>query len=72
VAGGSTTEGARIYGWHCNGSANQYWDVADDANYEILVNGNSGLVLGVAGGSTAVGAAVVQWPFTGAANQFWY
>jgi len=67
IAGSSTSEGARAYGWTCNGHHDQYWY----ATGGVAFNYNSGDVLGVAGGSTAVGAAVVQWPFTGAANQYW-
>lgn len=67
VAGESLSEGARVYGWTCNGHPDQYW--AHDGDQ--FIDWNSSLLLGVAGGSTAVGAAVVQWPYTGALNQFW-
>jgi hypothetical protein len=68
VAGNSTAEGAQIYGWSCNGAANQYWY----ANDGVITNYHSSKVVGVAGNSEAVGAAIVQWPFTNALNQYWY
>jgi endoglucanase len=74
VAGGSPYEGAAIYGWTCNGAANQYWNtiLEDSGEYLMIYNYNSGMSLGIAGKSTLNGAAVVQWPYGGAANQLWY
>jgi hypothetical protein len=67
VAASSKNEGARVYGWRCDGSFDQYWF----ASGSLVYNLNSSLVLGVAGNSAEAGAAVVQWPSTGALNQVW-
>ena len=77
VLGGSTSEGASVYGWTCLGPTHpdQYWlkvRSTSDPDYRYFVNLNSGLVLGVAGNSTAEGAPVVQWANQDTANnQLW-
>lgn len=75
IAGSSKSRGARVYGWRCKGTPDQYWIWDTTPNYGLSIeNDNSHLVLGVAGGSTKVGAAVVQWPFQDpprGANQAW-
>ena len=76
VLGGSTGEGASVYGWTCLGPSHpdQYWTWATSSvnDYRYLVNLNSGLVLGVLGNSTAQGAPVVQWANQGTENnQLW-
>jgi hypothetical protein len=75
IAGSSTSLGARVYGWRCKGSPDQYWGWDVEPNYGLQIeNLNSHLWLGVLGGSTEPGAAVVQWvgqaPPRGA-NQTW-
>ncbi len=77
VLGGSTAEGASVYGWSCLGPdhPDQYWEKVrstSDPDYRYLVNLNSGLVVGVLGNSTAEGASVVQWANQNTENnQLW-
>jgi len=76
VLGGSTGEGASVYGWTCLGPSHpdQYWTLlgSGTSGYSYLLNLNSGLVLGVLGNSTAQGASVVQWANQNTPNnQLW-
>ncbi|HTX27834.1 MAG TPA: RICIN domain-containing protein [Streptosporangiaceae bacterium] len=77
VLGGSTGEGAPVYGWTCLGPTHpdQYWRKVQSGivpGYHYLENLNSGLVVGVSGNSTAEGASVVQWADQDTANnQLW-
>jgi Ricin-type beta-trefoil lectin domain len=76
VLGGSTDEGAPVYGWTCLGPGHpdQYWTVVKSSthHYVYFVNLNSGLVLGVSGNSTTQGASVVQWANQNTPNnQLW-
>jgi Ricin-type beta-trefoil lectin domain-like len=78
VQGGSTAQGARVYGWNCLGPSHpdQYWlydgNITCGTYYSPIINYKSGRVLGVAGNSTANGAAVVIWSYQGVCNnQFW-
>ena len=62
IARSSKSRGARVYGWRCKGTPDQYWTWYVFVNYgSYIENLNSHLVLGVAGGSTKIGAAVIQW-----------
>ncbi|GJF32461.1 galactosylceramidase [Kitasatospora sp. NE20-6] len=61
----STTPGAAVDIWDCNGSPAQQWTVGNSA---VTVNG---LCLDVAGGATANGSAVDLWTCHGGANQRW-
>jgi hypothetical protein len=75
IAGGSTAEGAKVVGWNCLGTPDQYWETyATCSGQYILINYKSGDVLGVAGNSTAEGAPIVQWNYQSDCtnNQWWY
>lgn len=78
VQGGSTGQGARVYGWNCLGPSHpdQYWrydgNITCGTYYSPIINYASGRVVGVVGNSTANGAAVVIWSYQGVCNnQFW-
>jgi hypothetical protein len=75
IAGGSKSRGARVYGWRCKGTADQYWTWDVFVSYGLYIEDlHSHLVLGVAGGSTRPGAAVIQWSGQnppGGVNQAW-
>jgi hypothetical protein len=75
IAGSSKSRGARVYGWRCKGSPDQYWTWDVFVNYGLYIeNLHSHLFLGVSGGSTKPGAAVVQWSFQNpprGLNQAW-
>jgi D-hexose-6-phosphate mutarotase len=73
VSGGSTSQGARVRTWTCNGGADQYWASSQySGNLYYLVNYKSGLIVGVQGGSTSNGASLVLWTPQGHADQLWY
>ena len=72
VNGGSTADGARILGYRCTATSDQYWRVQNAAGFDVVIlNYKSDKLVGVSGGSMANGAAVVQWTVTGAPNQLW-
>ena len=82
VAGGSTSNGANLVTWECNGSNDQSWQLKKAEDYGapytgcyVFINQNSGQVMGVAGGTVNNGAKVIQWPFYQSpafhADQFW-
>jgi hypothetical protein len=80
VNGGSTDAGARILGYACVKSSDQYWEFWSTPpwdgwstlmNYKGWIWGSSGWAVGVAGGSTANGAALVLWSSEGHADQIW-
>ncbi|WP_328540447.1 ricin-type beta-trefoil lectin domain protein [Streptomyces sp. NBC_00344] len=61
----STTPGALVDLWDCNGSSAQQWTVANGAVQ------SGGLCLDVVGGGTANGSLVNLWTCNGAGNQQW-
>ncbi|MCZ4125359.1 ricin-type beta-trefoil lectin domain protein [Streptomyces sp. H39-S7] len=61
----STTPGAIVDIWDCNGSGAQKWTVGNSSV------GNSGLCLDVVGNATANGSLVNLWTCNGAPNQQW-
>ena len=80
VNGASTSAGARILGYECVKSEDQYWATEDSpvAGQSYLVNykarfsrSATGRIVGVAGASTANGAPLVLWPAEGHPDQFW-
>lgn len=81
VNGGSTDAGARILGYECVKSSDQYWEFWTNpwgwyelVNYKgwFLGGSGSGWIVGVAGASTANGAALVLWPSLNHPDQMWY
>jgi hypothetical protein len=62
----STTPGATVDLWDCNGTGAQQWTVMPDRTLRT-----AGLCLDVTGGGTANGTHVELWTCTGAANQKW-
>jgi hypothetical protein len=80
ILGGSTREGARVYGWKCLGTSHrdQYWQIESGTcggvkGFLMFRNYKSGYVMGVLGNSRAAGAAVVQWADQGICNnQVWF
>ncbi len=73
VYGNTSTAGAAIDQWTCNGQSNQRFQfVAGSGGYGELQAQNSGQVVAVANSSTAAGAPdIVQQSRTGGANTMW-
>jgi hypothetical protein len=73
VLGNTTTAGAAIDQWSCNGQTNQQFQfVPVSGGFGELQAQNSGDDVAVAGGSTAAGTAdIVQQAPTGAASSLW-
>ncbi len=70
VAGGSTSNGAQIQEWTCNGTgAQKFQAVALDSTYYKLVNPQSGKCLDIYGALTADGTKVELWTCNGGSNQ---
>jgi ricin-type beta-trefoil lectin protein len=68
VNGQSTTAGAKVDIYTCDGGANQQWNL----NSNGTVTGvQSRLCLDVTGGATANGTKVEVWTCNGGANQQW-
>ncbi len=62
VFGGSTSTGANVQQYACNGGGNQRWEFIDVGNGQYAIrNINSGQVLDVAGSSRENGANVQQF-----------
>jgi hypothetical protein len=68
VAGQSTTPGAVVDIWPCNGQSNQEWTVNSNGT---ITGVQSGLCLDVAGKGTANGTDVDVWTCNGQSNQQW-
>ncbi|MFF1407033.1 lectin [Streptomyces sp. NPDC058294] len=66
VAGASSTNGAAVQLYDCNGTAAQQWTVGSDGTIRAL-----GKCLDVTGNSTANGARLQLWDCGGGANQKW-
>jgi hypothetical protein len=64
--GNSSTDGAIVQVWHCNGLPNQQWQVM--SNGTIMHNG---LCLDARGLGTTSGTKVQLWSCTGKGNQQW-
>jgi hypothetical protein len=72
VADASTTDGADVRQWSCNGTKAQLWDAIDVGRGELaLVAQNSNRVMEVTGQTRTSGADVVQRGWNGGANQRW-
>ncbi|MET8144538.1 lectin [Sphaerisporangium sp. NPDC005288] len=67
VNGASTTNGAGVILWDCNGQANQQWSSTSAG--ELRVYGNK--CLDVNGAGTADGTSVIIWDCNGQNNQKW-
>jgi microsomal dipeptidase-like Zn-dependent dipeptidase len=67
----STSDGAAVLQFSCNGGANQMWQLRASGSAWEVVSANSGKCLDVSGASTAAGAGVVQWTCNGGNNQRW-
>ena len=68
VAGQSTTAGAKVEIWTCNGGNNQKWNINSDGT---ITGVQSGLCLDVTSGATANGTKVEIWTCNGGSNQQW-
>ena len=65
----STSDGAEIVQWVCNGGENQRWQLrAHGGSYEIVAK-HSGKCLTVLNASTADGALMIQWGCNQATHQ---
>lgn len=72
VAGASSVNGADIWQWECDGSANQRWRLQyAGGGYFYLVAQHSGKCAEVAWASMVNGANVRQWDCRDDANQRW-
>lgn len=68
VKGASTSLGAAVILYACNGGANQQWTVKSGGT---ITAPKTGLCLDVTGAATTNGTAVETWTCNGAANQQW-
>ena len=66
VGGWFCSRDAVVQVWHCNGAANQKWQVWSDGTIR-----HDGLCLDAENRGTANGTKVQLWACTGAANQKW-
>ena len=66
VVGNSTTPGAAVAIWDCNGQANQQWDFASSGDLRTF---GGTRCLDVENGSTTAGARLLIWECTGQPNQ---
>jgi hypothetical protein len=77
LAGGDTSDGAKIQAWTCNDAntnPNQHFKFVpapDGENYYSIKHASSGKCLDVFEGSTANGGLVKLWPCHGGDNQIW-
>src|SRR5262249_45074256 len=72
VNGQSTSDGAAIEQWTCNGQTNQDFRFNPvSGGYGELQNENSGMDIVVLGASTAAGAPVIQYDQNGTTNGLW-
>ncbi|MBV1940745.1 RICIN domain-containing protein [Streptomyces sp. BV286] len=67
VGGGSKADGAVVQMYTCNSSANQKWQIVNNA----LVNVNSGKCLDVKSSGTADGTVIQQWTCNQSGAQKW-
>ncbi|MGF6969723.1 galactose oxidase [Paraburkholderia sp. WC7.3g] len=65
----STTPGALVIEWTCNGGYNQHWTLTQNNGLYQFVNVNSNLCLDIYGQSTDAGTGADQWTCNGQANQ---
>ena len=78
VSGGSEAQGARILGYTCLGTADQYWwENTNDLhlyNYKAYADfpSSGGWVVGVNAASTAYGAPLILWPWNTSSDQEWF
>jgi len=70
VTGASTTPGAQVQIWDCNGQANQTW-THTSASQLTVYSGSSQLCLDAYNNQTAPGTKVQTWTCNGGANQQW-
>lgn len=70
VAGSSTSWGANLVTWQCNGNADQTWTAVSPSTFGLIppdpscvvFQNSDGQVMAVAGGTMSNGTHVVQWP----------
>ncbi|MFP4894213.1 RICIN domain-containing protein [Paraburkholderia sp. EG304] len=65
----STTPGASVIQWTCNGQNNELWTLTQNNGLYQFVNVNSNLCLDIYGVSTDAGAGADQWTCNGQPNQ---
>lgn len=73
VSGSSTSNGAEVIQWSCDGGAEQSWNFVPGPGTDqyTLHNSNSGQCLAIGGSSTAVGHGAIQWPCDGLSDELW-
>jgi hypothetical protein len=72
VVSASTSNGAEVAQYDCNGGGNQRWQFQDAGNgYYRIIAQHSGLCLDVNGASTANNARIIQWTCGSGQNQQW-
>jgi hypothetical protein len=67
VQGASTSAGALILLYTCNGKTNQAWTYTNST----FVGGQSGKCITVQGASTSAGALILLYTCNGKTNQVW-
>jgi hypothetical protein len=70
VPNASTTPGARLQIWDCNGNANQVFTRTSDGQLTVY-SGGARLCLDASGQGTSPGTEVVTWTCNGQRNQQW-
>ncbi|WP_243707265.1 RICIN domain-containing protein [Micromonospora sp. KC606] len=72
VISASTSDGAEVAQYGCNGNSNQRWEFRNAGNgYYQIVAQHSGKCLHVDGASTANSARIIQWTCNSGQNQQW-
>ena len=71
VKGASTTEGADLDVWTCNGGTNQEWTTSTEGSGYYVTSLSDGQVADDSGNSKSSGGQIIQWDANGGANQQW-
>lgn len=71
VDGASTTEGADLDAWTCNGGTNQEWTMSTEGSGYYVTSLSDGQVMDDSGGSKTSGGQIIQWDANGGTNQQW-
>ncbi len=69
---GSTTPGAQIIIWDCNGNWDQQWTLVAFNGQYVFYNRASYRIIGIAGASRTPGGGAVLWDWQNNPDQRWY
>jgi hypothetical protein len=71
VDGASSTEGANLDAWTCNGGSNQEWTMSTEGSGYYMTSLLDGQVADDSGNSKTSGGQIIQWDANGGTNQQW-